>query len=300
MSNSETNKLYNIDFCRFIAISAIVLFHYNSTICPIGFLFVEFFFIIAGFFLVKSYEKYKNFTSIIFKRFLRLYPAYAVSNLIMIYLYYISHDNINIYKIIYTFTFTSFSFIPNLPPFISWFVPALFWASFLLLIFLQIKISTKIKMLFLFFISIGIYSFILIKTSVLSGNVDSCLLYIYKGTLRAIAGVFLGGSLSYLSKLSFNKTLLQILEIIALSCFVGTLWGRNNITTTVICILYFSIYLSHTLLLKYLRINYPAIAECNIYYILSILTGIFYYVVVEKGFIILIDLIRRKYEKYYK
>lgn len=77
----KKTKLQGIEFLRFIAIVAIIIFHINSKLLPGGFLGVDLFFVISGYLLMTSllkdpdkynFTKYKN---LIKKNIKRVYPA---------------------------------------------------------------------------------------------------------------------------------------------------------------------------------------------------------------------------------
>lgn len=107
-SSNPPGKFENIEFLRFLFCIIIVYFHiFHSSIlkfieglnstpiyktlctnCSDAWIIVEFFFIMAGFFLYKSYLKNKNQTFVEFaiKKIIRLWPVFAFATFITIFL----------------------------------------------------------------------------------------------------------------------------------------------------------------------------------------------------------------------
>lgn len=225
----------SLNFFRFVSIIFIALFHAygKQDVLRNGYIFVEFFFILSGFLTLFSIQKHNlTFSKFIVKKFWRLYPIFIILDIINIVVRVYLEEKIKVPNLVNTILFTSYGFFPNKPPIISWFCPALFWGSLAMcpLIFSS-KINTKAKMLITFLISVILYSIILFTTNKLSGVNYEYLGFIYKGTLRAIAGISLGLSLKYLLDISLfkiNKNKLQILEIISLLLFIVSFCFVNN------------------------------------------------------------------------
>ena len=97
----ERNLLF--DFFRGISILLVFFFHYES-LFPNGFLGVDIFFFISGFFVVKSYLSIskkeniiKSFIIFLSKRFLRIYPALFIYIILstLIYLFFFENFYFN-------------------------------------------------------------------------------------------------------------------------------------------------------------------------------------------------------------
>jgi len=324
MNSVSLAKLNNLNFLKFVAIIFVALFHLNVDLCPKGFLFVEYFFIGSGFLLYYSFLKNNNLIDYIKKRFVRLYPAYIASNLLMIALYRYYGQDVNIEKIIHTFVFTSYSFIPNTPPVIGWFVPALFWGSVFVFILLKICFKFNINISLLLINSLLLYVYILICTHSLSGRSLMVMGYLLKGTLCSIAGISLGCYICIVSlkyKDAINKFILQIIEVFAILLLVVNITNKDTVYSSIFVVLsfamlifcfcanktlisrfinnkycgslgniVFSIYLSHTIVIKYLKFlthsNILSFNNLQILMFLFVITiiGFFYYLIFEKGF----------------
>lgn len=80
MGNSKLTGNLNVDILKAIAIIAVVLYHLGSGILPFGYLGVDVFFVISGYFMMtamyKEYETNKthNYFSTLFSRIKRLWP----------------------------------------------------------------------------------------------------------------------------------------------------------------------------------------------------------------------------------
>lgn len=89
---------YALDFFRIIFTVIICLHHFQGTInfkvIESGYIGVEFFFILSGFLLYRSYKKNKNDTSIDFtiKKLKRLYPEYVLAFIFCFMLHIIQHN----------------------------------------------------------------------------------------------------------------------------------------------------------------------------------------------------------------
>lgn len=89
-SNIMKNRNTAIDALRFFFMIMICLCHFTgvATFMKHGHLGVEFFFILSGFLIYKSYISHKDVGTIDFtlKKIKRLYPAYIISILLMMFL----------------------------------------------------------------------------------------------------------------------------------------------------------------------------------------------------------------------
>ncbi len=102
---------YTIDFFRIIFILIICIHHFqpiiNAKFINTGFLCVEFFFIVSGFFLYKSFKKNSNSNGLKYTigRIKKLYPLYIFAFIVILILTTIescSRGNLNVQKSIFT------------------------------------------------------------------------------------------------------------------------------------------------------------------------------------------------------
>ncbi len=102
---------YTIDFFRIIFILIICIHHFQSIIntkfINSGYICVEFFFIVSGFFLYKSFKKNSDSTSLKYTvdRIKKLYPLYIFAFIIMLILTTVEsyfRGNLNIQKNVFT------------------------------------------------------------------------------------------------------------------------------------------------------------------------------------------------------
>ena len=157
----EYNK--NIDFLRFLFSIIIVIFYmYHYYLKSVygnlseykllelntarGWICVEFFFIISGYYLYNTAFSAMNFKEFAIKKILRLWPAFAIA----LFLDAAPYWNLNTVMKILLLECTGFSLFPHG---ILWFVPCLFWA--LLFYFALIKLLPKKYVLFI--ISLLVY-----------------------------------------------------------------------------------------------------------------------------------------------
>lgn len=105
---------YTIDFFRMIFIIIICIYHFqnfiNVKIIESGYLCVEFFFIVSGFYLYKSFKKQKNMDNLQYtiKKVKRMYPHYIFSLLVCIFLITVNGIIKNKHEIVNTiYTFIS-------------------------------------------------------------------------------------------------------------------------------------------------------------------------------------------------
>lgn len=202
-------KFKNIEFLRFASISVLVYFHLVQVFIsrnitgyiPLEFLsqnayiLVEFFFILAGFFLHFDIQKYKDISFYAQKRFLRLWfvPAFAIL------LSIISAPFIKYIIVNYVNSLLSVLFLNNIGLTNSvsnsvhtWYVCVLFWIS--LFYFCLFKLFDRKKVIF--FTVIIIYISYVTIFQKLKGNFGSFETVVYGfltvGMIRGIAGLGLG------------------------------------------------------------------------------------------------------------
>lgn len=190
------DKINSIEILRVIFTFAIIMFHIFVFIdpkqevfiyCRRSFFAVDFFFIIAGFFLCGSFAQ--NFKTWIIKRFSRLFPAFfAITIICAIY----THPPF--YSLLMDFSLLSGIGIFEKAPLCvyCWYILPLFWVSCL---YCCVSNIIKNKFNFLFFVSILVYfSFVILfcKDMCVTGHVKNVLYIFNIGCLRAITGIGIG------------------------------------------------------------------------------------------------------------
>lgn len=230
---SRRNTL--LEFWRFLFCIAVLGFHFFSkttlNFFHAGYLGVEFFFIVSGYFIASHYEKYKPgafFTekarfifSYVFSRLKRLYPLYLLALLMMLFVKTI-FNRYNIFQVLSLLKdcFAEFFLLQWTPlgkeVLISagWFVPSVFWGGllFLLLLVLTGRFGGLIlSPLVSFFIYR--YYFHLI------GKID--VIYAHHSVIRGIAGIGLGVFLYFICRpLSSRIKEVKNAPLLSLSCFI--------------------------------------------------------------------------------
>lgn len=93
--NNTNKKQRNvmIDFLKGVSIIAVVLYHFGGELLPFGYLGVDVFFVISGYFLVKGLLKRFqnndfNYWSFVFRKFVRLWPLVIIVAIVSISLGY--------------------------------------------------------------------------------------------------------------------------------------------------------------------------------------------------------------------
>ncbi len=211
---NKTERFYNVDFLRFILSVAVIMFHgrYGSvlpqTILPTmedNRICVDFFFIMAGFFLF-NYIKNENTFDFAKKRFLRLIPMiWALLILAFIASLIVPELHFNIEGNIFRgLLLSNVGLQPgaegNMRLGVTWFVSVLFWVSifyfYIHKIFEKKYLNLIIWLLIIFSYSI-IYSYTNFKigghSKVIYGFMDI-------GVLRGLAGIGIGYFISMLFK----------------------------------------------------------------------------------------------------
>lgn len=97
---TEQSRLVDFDIIKGISIIAVVLYHYRGGYLPYGYLGVDIFFVISGYFLIKQIkdELYKEtfyFWKFIIKKLIRLWPsvlAVSAMSLILGYIFMLPHE----------------------------------------------------------------------------------------------------------------------------------------------------------------------------------------------------------------
>lgn len=103
---NKGTRLTNFDGLRGIAIILVVFYHYTSylrdqpnslyRIFNYGYHGVELFFIISGFVIYFTLDKYRDSTRFVIARFCRLYPVYWCSICLVLVLVYLKGYPVNI------------------------------------------------------------------------------------------------------------------------------------------------------------------------------------------------------------
>ena len=193
----------SVEFCRFFAIMCVVVHHYASHFCGGGYLAVDFFSILTGFFLMqhfcKEYDKEIEppIASIkyIKSRYLRLIPFYSIAFFLGIVISIILNNGIsitalfenNIWEVL---MLGGFSFSENLIVGPGWYIQSMILSSYICYYFLW-----KNKNRFVFFMVpiffLAIFSFIQVKIGHLNHWLKSDEI-IPIGTLRVFSEMGLG------------------------------------------------------------------------------------------------------------
>lgn len=222
-------RFKNIDFLRFILAVMIVMFHYRGCLsikifshCNVC---VDFFFIIAGFFLFNNIKNENTFT-FARKRFWRLVPMIWLLLLIIIIAdIFIKETSFSFSNnILRALLLSNIGFAPSVGGTfqlgVLWFVPVLFWVS--IFYFYIHKIFEK-KYLNLIIWLIIIFSYTLYYTNNGFGTGGhSKTLYHFAdiGVLRGLAGIGLGYFISMLYKTYFLKNCTTCIKWFITGCEV--------------------------------------------------------------------------------
>ena len=261
--NFKLPKFKNIEFLRFVFVSILVYFHLVqvfisrniTSYLPLEFLsrsayiLVEFFFILAGFFLYFDIQKYKDISSYVKKRFLRLWfvPAFVVllSIISAPFMKYIIVNYVNsLLNILFLNNIGLTNSVSNYVH--TWYICVLFWVS--LLYFCLFKLFDYKRVLF--FVAIMVYLSYVAIFQALKGSFGSHETVLYglltSGMLRGIAGLGIGLMMGMiyerymcLHKVNNNKTtsifypiIFSIAEIVILfvlgNLLVFKIWKINN------------------------------------------------------------------------
>ena len=251
--NKERNKA--IDGMRGIVAVIIALFHLEkdisfetNTIFGMGYLGVEFFFILSGFLLVREYSNKNTESSIaniMKKKLIRLYPSYILCSILLILLYSILWFRGDIYawfrsEIFHTEGFlaelfciqatgiSDFHYI-NYP---AWYVSALLLMSFVILVLLKYFYLSYIR----YIAPIGSFLcyFWIVRTHTWSGTPSYLYGKIPTVLVRALAGMMLGSFIWFLfiklkdklEKISYKQS--SIIEIIVVVFLLRMLLFRTE------------------------------------------------------------------------
>lgn len=243
--NSKMN--YEISFYRILFTLFICLHHFNNTfnlnLFTHGFIGVEFFFVLSGFFIYKSFDKDKNKNPFCYmkKRIIRLYPEYLLAALIAIIGFSTIQNNFSFEKAISEILMLQNSGIftggYNYP---CWYISVLMVDSFIIYGLMAINKNFCIKILFPLII-FGGYTFIFAKY----GTLETWDIYnfLYVPLLRGLCALSIGVIVAYLSKNKIfnkqNKLINNIFSITARLLCLGLIFydifeGINNQFITIL------------------------------------------------------------------
>ena len=199
MNSNTRTRNYAIDFIRMICTLIICLHHFQEHINTYwirnGQLCVEFFFILSGFYLYRTYVDNKNMSTIEFtkKRIKSLFPYYIYS-LIVIFIIRIfqgiSEQNLDILKLFFGFIseglfVQKLGIYENVLNWPLWYVSVLIFAG--IIIFEMLKRDNK-KYIYIYSILIVLFYFNLCHIN----PTESCMYGIYMPFLRGVANMTIG------------------------------------------------------------------------------------------------------------
>ena len=271
--NNSKNFSYGINGLRGIATIVIALFHFElyfpimkSGVFKTGYIAVEFFFILSGFLIAKSYfeKNRKKLLPILKNKLKKLYPAYFIALISLIMVYSLKWYNLNIISwmndsnhasnfiadilLLQGSGISNFNYI-NGP---AWYVSALL-LNIPLIIYILKKSETKYYPIIFGILSIALYSFFIIRDYSMTPNYFIAG-FISSAILRGLAGISLGIFSYYIYKeynskvKNMNGILFNIIELILFIAFIRLLIFREpsrlNIlilpTTALLIIMMFS------------------------------------------------------------
>ena len=231
---------YAIDFFRMIFMIIICIHHFQGTMgikyIQSGYLCVEFFFILSGFYLYNSFNKYKEDDGIKYtiKKIKKIYPHYILAFLFYIFFYIIRkiiNHNLDIVEIIYK-SFSETLLLQNIGIFNGGFNYPLWYLSVLLLGgYLIYELLRKNKETFLKIIGpiIILFTFTLIKSK--NGSIENWgIIYgLYMPLLREIADLTTGCILAWIYQ-EYNEKLEIIIK------------NNKKISNIIECYVYFLLF----------------------------------------------------------
>lgn len=245
-----------IDFVRILFSVGIFLTHLNSLAQPtenvdliycFGFLGVEFFFIISGYFMAASANKYTQSESehvgkatmhFLWKKYKRVFPCYFVAWCIgftadhvvgMITGKQVLKDIIQSIPAFMHLGMAGFPMYQAIDP--AWYISAMLLSMFILyplLLLLRDKFTYIIAPL----ASIVIYGYLLFRVGNLATINPLEGSFVYTGLLRGIAGISLGcicyEGARFLSRKSFTTKGCRMLTLLELLCYAAVFLGMNT------------------------------------------------------------------------
>lgn len=249
---SKNIKYNSIEIFRILFTFIIIIFHIFGIIepkpevyqyCRHSRVIVEFFFIISGFFLYKSFLKDFDVKNNIIKRLIRLYPLYFFT-IIFIALF----NHVSFHKLVPQFMmFASVGFAQK-GPLVAyyWFICPLFWIScfyFTMLALVKDKLKFNlINCILIYFATVILTS---ANTTFFEGS-KNILTVFNAGMLRAILGIGIGIliAMNFSNiKIKLNKIFMTFIELFLSSYLISQLLfvtAKNVINYTLVFIIIFS------------------------------------------------------------
>lgn len=207
---------YTIDFFRMIFIIIICIYHFQDIInvkfVQSGFLCVEFFFILSGFYLYKSFKKNKECDNLQYtiKKVKRMYPHYIFSLFVLMFLVILNEivkNKFNLADAIYTF-FSESLMLQNIGIFKGgintpiWYISVLIFGGYIIYGLLRKDKDLFLRVLGPLFV---IYTFCLIKSN--SSTIENWnITYgLYLPLLRGMADITIGCILAEILEIYYYK-----------------------------------------------------------------------------------------------
>ncbi len=239
----KKERFYNVDFFRFVLALEIILFHFgllfknsapffakiHNHFCH-GFICVEFFFIISGFFLFKNINRDEDTITFIKKKLIRLLPVkYFTIGVCGIASLFSKGIFLSFNKIIISLLLLNCIGFnqTRTAPIEVWYISVLFWVS-LFYFYISKHLNKNWLNLVLWLIVVLSCSFILnCNYPHYAGIFENNYFIINQGVVRGLFGIGLGYFIAMLYKSNFmkystglNKLLISAIEIYSLSFLV--------------------------------------------------------------------------------
>lgn len=244
------NRKYSLDFLKIVGIIYVVFHHAQSTEAKIiynGYMFVEMFFIISGFFLFKSIlEKNQNLIEFIISRLKKLYLPYILALFSLVIIFLIVGQNLNYSKwwsIIFEIFMLQNVGLPgsggiNYP---CWYLSVLLYGSIIIFILIK-KLGIKrfntisFVIVFLFYM----YSFIEFQSLEQWGYIFK---FFYYPFIRGSSAMVLGGIIYQLSNRIKSIDSISNMLIVSIFFMIIVLMFINIKLDFILLILFFVIIL---------------------------------------------------------
>lgn len=237
--NSKKGRFQNVDFLRFLLAIDILLFHLGANRgsigyllkdesqtfqhifnqCIHGFICVDFFFIISGFFLFKSINKNQDTLQFVKTKIIRLMPTIWLSMIVYaIFSIFIDKMNFNLNNnILNIFLLNSIGFSTHTTmgnTHQAWFVAALFWTSLFYFYITKIFDKKYLNLIIWLIVACG-FGFILnCNYPGLAGAKGNSFIFINQGIMRALSEIGLGYFIVMLYNSDFLKNINSLGKII--------------------------------------------------------------------------------------
>lgn len=251
--NSKSIQYNSIEILRIIFTFAIIVFHILGIIdpkvevyqyCRHARVIVEFFFIISGYFVYKTFLKEISLKIFIIKRFIRLWPVLFIGVLLITL-----QEHIAFYKALPSMIMLTSLGFKNCQQVLGycWYIYVLFWVSiFYGCLIKTIKDKIKLSVIILLLIYMGL----MILT-----NDHSMFVQTFKnfftifngGVLRGTIGLGIGILIALhfdKIKININKVFFTLVEIFIFSYLIAQIFfvsAKNVVNTTLVFIILFSI-----------------------------------------------------------